>query len=84
MASELAAAGDVDGLRALPMAALMELDAKGSAPVHWAASCGHLEALAYLIEQGGCDAESEGLISTRSKRRRPLQQAGGSSAAAMA
>ena len=74
-ACELAAAGDVEGLRALPIEQLSILDSKGSAAVHWAASCGHSAALAWLIEEGSCDAESEGLISTRSKRRRPLHWA---------
>ena len=74
-ACEAAAAGDLEGLRALPASALAKLDPLGSSAVHWAASCGHVHVLAWLIDEGGCDAESEGLISTRSKRRRPLHWA---------
>ena len=59
-ACDHAAAGDVAALRALPTASLHQLDAKGSAPVHWAASCGHVDCLAFLIGEG-CDAECEGI-----------------------
>ena len=79
-ACELAARGDVDGLRALPRESLSALDSHGSEAVHWAASGGHVHALAFLIEEGGCDAESRGLVSSRTgrrgeKRRRPLHWA---------
>lgn len=74
-ACDLAAVGDVEALRALPADALRALDSKGSAPVHWAASCGRLEVLAFLVEEAGVNAEDPGLISARSKRRRPLHWA---------
>ena len=74
-ACAFAASGDLESLRVLPAAALVELDAHGSAPVHWAASCGHVHVLAWLIEEARVDAECEGLISSRSKRRRPLHWA---------
>ena len=72
---ELAASGDVDALRRLPVEELTRLDAKGSAPIHWAASTGRLDALKFLVHEGGCDPESTGLTSTRSKKRRPLHWA---------
>ena len=75
LACAFAAAGDLESLRVLPAAALVEFDAHGSAPVHWAASCGHVHVLAWLIEEARVDAECEGLISSRGKRRRPLHWA---------
>ena len=64
-ACELSARGDVDALRALPIEALSSLDAKGSAPVHWAASCGQLDALKYLLHEGGCDAAAHVCVPAR-------------------
>ena len=74
-ACDFAAAGDIDSLRALPVDELTRLDSKGSAPIHWAASCGQLDTLRWLIVEGSCDPESEGNQSARSKRRRPLHWA---------
>jgi len=71
----LAADGDIDGLKQLPREALAELDEHGSSAVHWAASCGQLEALQWLVESAGEDPESVGKTSARAKRRRPLHWA---------
>jgi len=54
---------------------LRAYDQRGSEAVHWAASCGHVDAIDFLVTQGGCAAESEGKPSARSKRRRPLHWA---------
>ena len=74
-ACHLAAEGNLAALRALPLAALRELDAYGSQAVHWAASCGQLETLAWLVETAGEDPESVGLTTARAKKRRPLHWA---------
>ena len=44
------------------------------AAIHWAASCGQLATLEWLVESGE-DPESVGLTSQRAKRRRPLHWA---------
>ena len=74
-ACHLAAEGNLAALRALPLAALRELDAYGSQAIHWAASCGQLETLAWLVETAGEDPESVGLTTARAKKRRPLHWA---------
>ena len=48
-----AATGDLAALRALPRPALKDLDEFGSQAVHWAASCGQVEALSWLVETAG-------------------------------
>ena len=70
-----AASGDLAALRALPRSALKELDEYGSQAIHWAASCGQVEVLSWLVEAAGEDPESVGLTSQRAKKRRPLHWA---------
>ena len=50
---ELAASGDVDALRLLPLEELTRLDAKGSAPIHWAAQCDRRDIIRYLLQKDG-------------------------------
>eukprot|EP00966_Prymnesium_polylepis_P048844 1130458-Prymnesium_polylepis.1 len=73
-ACDLAAEGNIAGLAALPPSSLHEFDPYGSQPIHWAASCGRLKALEWLVA-AGADPESQGLINKRAKRRRPLHWA---------
>lgn len=49
----LAKAGDVAGLAVLPDTSLMAPDRWGSTALHWAAGCGHLAAVRYLLEERG-------------------------------
>jgi ankyrin repeat protein len=70
-ACDLAAAGELDALRQLPLSALLLTDKNGHTAAHWAAGSGQLPALEWLIA-AGLEADGVGRVSTRSKRRRPL------------
>ena len=70
-ACDLAAAGDLESLRQLPLSALLLPDKNGHTAAHWAAGSGQLPTLEWLIA-AGLEADGVGRVSTRSKRRRPL------------
>lgn len=74
-ACSLAEAGDLPSLQRLPPDVLHEPDKHGNYAIHWAAGSGQTAVVQWLIESAGMVADSEGRVSTRSKRRRPLHYA---------
>ena len=74
-ACALADAGDLVALQALSPTELRVADKYGALAVHWAAGSGHVAVLEWLVRSAGLSADSEGRVSSRAKRRRPLHYA---------